>query len=38
MLSRWQEASVNKKYDNVLMEVKDLRSELINTEQMCQAN
>lgn len=31
MLSRWQEASVNKKYEAVIGEVKDLRGELINS-------
>ena len=30
MLSRWQEASVNKKYEAVISEVKDLRNYLIN--------
>lgn len=30
MLSRWQEASVNKKYEAVISEVKDLRNELIS--------
>lgn len=30
MLSRWQEASVNKKYEAVIGEVKDLRTDLIN--------
>ena len=32
MLSRWQEASVNKKYEAVITEVKDLRTELINSQ------
>ena len=32
MLSRWQEASVNKKYEAVISEVKDLRTELINSQ------
>lgn len=30
MLSRWQEANVNKKYEAVIGEVKDLRTELIS--------
>lgn len=30
MLSRWQEASVNKKYEAVIGEVQTLRSELLN--------
>lgn len=34
MLSRWQEAAVNKKYDLVINEVKELRSELINSQRM----
>ena len=29
MLSRWQEASVNKKYDAVVSEVRNLRQDLI---------
>lgn len=33
MLSRWQEAAVNKKYDLVLNEAKELRGELLNTQQ-----
>ena len=36
MLSRWQEASVNKKYEAVISEVKDLRVELINSNTLCQ--
>lgn len=32
MLSRWQEASINKKYEQVLTEVKQLREELYNME------
>lgn len=32
MLSRWQEAAVNKKYDMVLTENRELRKELMNTE------
>ena len=32
MLSRWQEASVNKKYEAVISEVKDLRTDLINSQ------
>jgi hypothetical protein len=35
MLSRWQEAAVNKRYDAVLTEVRELRSELVSTSQMC---
>jgi hypothetical protein len=34
MLSRWQEAAVNKKYDLVINEVKELRSELINSQRI----
>lgn len=30
MLSRWQEASVNKKYEAVISEVKSMRTELIS--------
>ena len=30
MLSRWQEAAVNKKYDMILSENKELRRELMN--------
>ncbi len=36
MLSRWQEASVNKKYEAVISEVKDLRVELLNSNTLCQ--
>ena len=32
MLSRWQEAAVNKKYDMVLTENRELRKDLLNTE------
>lgn len=32
MLSRWQEASVNKKYEAVISEVKELRTELLNSQ------
>ena len=32
MLSRWQEAAINKKYDMVLTEIRELRKELMNTE------
>lgn len=35
MLSRWQEASVNKKYEAVITEVKSLRIELMNSNTMC---
>ena len=34
MLSRWQEASVNKKYEAVLSEVKNLRGELMSSQAM----
>lgn len=34
MLSRWQEATVNKKYDLVLNEVKELRNECMVANQM----
>lgn len=34
MLSRWQEAAVNKKYDLVLSENKELRKEILNIEQL----
>jgi hypothetical protein len=37
MLSRWQEASVNKKYDLVLNEVRELRNECIVANQMAAA-
>ena len=37
MLSRWQEASVNKKYEAVITEVKDLRTELMNSQAMVSA-
>jgi len=36
MLSRWQEAAVNKKYDMVLGENREMRRELLNTEQLLQ--
>lgn len=36
MLSRWQEASINKKYDHVLQEVREIRGELVNSNIMCQ--
>jgi hypothetical protein len=32
MLSRWQEAAVNKKYDMILTENRELRKDLMNTE------
>lgn len=32
MLSRWQEAAVNKKYCHVLNDVKSLRGEILSTE------
>ena len=35
MLSRWQEASVNKKYEAVIGEVQTLRSELLNQQTLC---
>lgn len=34
MLSRWQEAALSRKYDNLLSENREIRKELINTEQM----
>ena len=37
MLSRWQEASVNKKYEAVIGEVKDLRHEICNLNTMSAA-
>ena len=37
MLSRWQEASVNKKYEAVIGEVKDLRTELLNAQALVSA-
>ena len=37
MLSRWQEASVNKKYEAVIGEVKDLRNELLNAQALVSA-
>ena len=36
MLSRWQEAACNQKYDMILTENKELRKELLNTEQLYQ--
>ena len=36
MLSRWQEASVNKKYEAVLSEVKNLRGELMSSQALCE--
>jgi len=36
MLSRWQEASVNKKYEAVISEVQKLRSELMTSQSQCQ--
>ena len=36
MLSRWQEAAVNKKYDMILSENRELRKDLLNTEQLYQ--
>ncbi len=36
MLSRWQEAALCRKYDNLLNENRELRSEAINTEQQLQ--
>ena len=35
MLSRWQEASVNKKYEAVISEVRELRNELISAQTLC---
>ena len=37
MLSRWQEAAVNKKYDSVLNQVKEMRNELLNTSKLADA-
>ena len=37
MLSRWQGASVNKKYEAVIGEVKHLRGELMSSQRQCQA-
>jgi hypothetical protein len=34
MLSRWQEAALSRKYDALLIENKEIRGELINTEQL----
>lgn len=34
MLSRWQEAALSRKYDALLTENKEIRGELINTEQL----
>ena len=34
MLSRWQEAAVNKKYEMVLQEVKEQRAEVMNLSQL----
>ncbi len=36
MLSRWQEAALSRKYDNLLSENREIRKELINTDQMLQ--
>lgn len=36
MLSRWQEAAVNKKYDMILSENKELRRELMNGDTLYQ--
>ena len=36
MLSRWQEAALSRKYDVLLTENKEIRKELINTEQYLQ--
>jgi hypothetical protein len=36
MLSRWQEAALSRKYDGVLNENRELRAELLNTEQLLQ--
>jgi Ca2+-binding EF-hand superfamily protein len=37
MLSRWQEAAVNKKYERALSEVKELRGQLLSSEMMLKA-
>ena len=34
MLSRWQEAALSRKYDSLLNENREIRKELINTEQL----
>lgn len=34
MLSRWQEAAVNKKYEMILTENRELRKDFLNTDQM----
>lgn len=34
MLSRWQEAAVNKKYDMKILECKDLEGEVLNANQL----
>jgi hypothetical protein len=36
MLSRWQEAALCRKYDNLLKENRELRSEVLNTEHQLQ--
>ena len=36
MLSRWQEAALSRKYDTLLNENRELRAELLNTEQLLQ--
>ena len=36
MLSRWQEAAVNKKYDMILSENKELRREIMNSDTLYQ--
>ena len=34
MLSRWQEAALSRKYDTLLNENRELRGDLLNTEQL----
>jgi hypothetical protein len=34
MMSRWLQASANKKYDMILTETRELRKELMNSEQL----
>jgi hypothetical protein len=36
MMSRWQEAAVNKKYERAISEVKELRGNLLSGEMMLQ--
>jgi hypothetical protein len=34
MMSRWQEAAVNKKYERAVSEVRELRGQLLSSEKM----